>query len=329
MNDEKFELTISDLAGSGTYYADIADELRARDTAQREALARLKADDEANGLEYGEALILIGQVLDCRSLEDLNAVRRYLNEFMDRYSLRPVPDVDLVQAEQQEARPATLYDAIKNAPRIAPTLQQEAQRAQAGEFKREDRYIVIKRKDLVALHRDAFGPTQVAIEAFYAGLRSIELQLPCRDHLVIEGDWPEYEPTWAAIQARVEGRAALATQPAAGDPVRVVVEPCEELSSSNLVGNRIDRMLTIGTRLYTDPPAAAHGDDAPGTVRVTADWLKKVHRDLDACQKVIWLAGCRPRVPSGFDPAYCEDAQARLKEIDEHIAHAQGDGGAA
>ncbi|WP_312374927.1 hypothetical protein [Pseudomonas oryzihabitans] len=69
--------------------------------------------------------------------------------------------------------------------------------------------------------------------------------------------------------------------------------------------------------------AAAHGDEAPGTVRVTADWLKMVRRDLDACQKVIWLAGCRPHVPGGFDPAYCEDAQARLKEIDEQIARAQ------
>jgi len=64
MNDEKFELTISDLAGSGTYYADIADELRARDTAQREALARVEAErDEArefmrinakSGMTYAE-----------------------------------------------------------------------------------------------------------------------------------------------------------------------------------------------------------------------------------------------------------------------------------
>lgn len=51
MSDEKFELTISDLAGSGTYYADIADELRARDAAQREALARVEAD----GLKHWQA----------------------------------------------------------------------------------------------------------------------------------------------------------------------------------------------------------------------------------------------------------------------------------
>lgn len=47
---------------------------------------------------------------------------------------------------------------------------------------------------------------------------------------------------------------------------------------------------------------------------VSTDWLKFIHRDLDACQKLIWanLRGC--------DPAYCEDAQARLAEIDAMLA---------
>lgn len=54
---------------------------------------------------------------------------------------------------------------------------------------------------------------------------------------------------------------------------------------------------------------------------VSVEQLKKIHRDLDACQKVIWLAGVRPR-GYGFDPAYCTDAQARLKEIETLIADA-------
>lgn len=41
--------------------------------------------------------------------------------------------------------------------------------------------------------------------------------------------------------------------------------------------------------------------------------LKKWHRDLDACQKVMWLRG-------GFDPAYCMDAQDCLKEMDSVLA---------
>lgn len=55
---------------------------------------------------------------------------------------------------------------------------------------------------------------------------------------------------------------------------------------------------------------------APGSVAVTVDQLKQIHRDLDACQKVIWLAGVKPR-GYGFDPAYVNDAQARLKEIEK------------
>lgn len=58
-------------------------------------------------------------------------------------------------------------------------------------------------------------------------------------------------------------------------------------------------------------------------VKVSLEWLKQVHRDLDACQKVIWLAGCRPQVPGGFDPAYVTGAQARLQEIVALIATGQ------
>lgn len=56
------------------------------------------------------------------------------------------------------------------------------------------------------------------------------------------------------------------------------------------------------------------------TISVQVDQLQKWYRDLDACQKVIWLAGCRPHVPNGFDPAYCEDAQASLAQMDVAMA---------
>ncbi|RRV35573.1 hypothetical protein EGI94_00240 [Stutzerimonas stutzeri] len=58
---------------------------------------------------------------------------------------------------------------------------------------------------------------------------------------------------------------------------------------------------------------------------VSVEQLKKIHRELDACQKVIWLAGCRPRVPNGFDPAYVTGAQEQLKVIEELLASAQPD----
>jgi hypothetical protein len=54
---------------------------------------------------------------------------------------------------------------------------------------------------------------------------------------------------------------------------------------------------------------------APGSVAITAAQLQSIHRDLDACQKVIWLAGTGPH-GFGFDPAYVNDAKARLGEIE-------------
>ena len=50
----------------------------------------IEEDYEANKAELGEALILITQVLDCRSIEDLNVLRRFLSVFVDRYSERPL-----------------------------------------------------------------------------------------------------------------------------------------------------------------------------------------------------------------------------------------------
>lgn len=54
---------------------------------------------------------------------------------------------------------------------------------------------------------------------------------------------------------------------------------------------------------------------------VSVDQLQKIHRELDACQKVIWLAGCGSR-GYGFDPSYVTGAQEQLKEIEAVIASA-------
>ena len=69
--------------------------------------------------------------------------------------------------------------------------------------------------------------------------------------------------------------------------------------------------------LYTAPQPSA-GVVVPDAITVSPDWLKQIHRDLDACQKLIWanLRGC--------DPAYCADAQARLAEIEEMLARLNG-----
>lgn len=83
-----------------------------------------------------------------------------------------------------------------------------------NQFKRESRYLVIKYGDLEKLYNEpkTYGPT------FGHALALVRPHLPKREFLVIESDWPEYEPTWRAIEARVTG------QPTEQDKAQGVVE---------------------------------------------------------------------------------------------------------
>ena len=73
------------------------------------------------------------------------------------------------------------------------------------EFKREPRYIVFKIKDL-----EAYCNTEAMVALQRIGDRVAEGR---RDHgkppfnaVVVEQDWPEFEPTWEAIEGRMTGK---------------------------------------------------------------------------------------------------------------------------
>lgn len=78
----------------------------------------------------------------------------------------------------------------------------------SNEFKREERYIVVKIKDALAVASDEGVTAKDAILDFIKawGIST------CKG-LVIEKDWPEYEPTWAAIERRVTGHAGAGFKP--------------------------------------------------------------------------------------------------------------------
>ena len=65
-----------------------------------------------------------------------------------------------------------------------------------SEFKREDRYIIIKRSDLkkvpVAYRSALVDP-----------MFSLLSHLPRRECVVVEHDWPEYHLVWAMIEHRM------------------------------------------------------------------------------------------------------------------------------
>lgn len=104
----------------------------------------------------------------------------------------------------------------------------------------------------------------------------------------------------------IELRAALATQPAGGEPVAWIIESpegCSPCKSINHFKHMAERYAAVGwsvTPLYAAPPAAAHGDD---TRRI--DWL--------AC---TWrLGGKLPDVDHGS-----------FREVIDAAMRAQGDG---
>lgn len=72
---------------------------------------------------------------------------------------------------------------------------------------RENRYLVVKRKDILAhLTKAEEHQLGLLIEKIADGRKlQGKRELNC---VVVESDWPEYEPTWAMIEARVDSKEA-------------------------------------------------------------------------------------------------------------------------
>ena len=67
-------------------------------------------------------------------------------------------------------------------------------------FKREDRYIVFKKSDLDSEQLRILNNWKrtVTKQRFENGKDVLTA-------VIVESDWPEFEPTWDAIQTRMEG----------------------------------------------------------------------------------------------------------------------------
>lgn len=87
-----------------------------------------------------------------------------------------------------------------------------------NDFRREDRYVVLKRSDLQkhAAVTDLYALDRI-LEVVALG-RAAEGKQPTQQYVVVAADWPEYEVVWELIRARVEGQepaAAGGSQPVA------------------------------------------------------------------------------------------------------------------
>lgn len=118
-------------------------------------------------------------------------------------------------------------------------------------FKREDRYVVIKRSDLdklSPLDRDIVQSNLEHIQAILFGWN-----VPERECLVIESDWPEYASAWAAIEARVTGKS-MATAKPAGYISNTGLARLKAGRTAALSRARTNRMTNA---LYLDPDCAS------------------------------------------------------------------------
>jgi hypothetical protein len=151
------------------------------------------------------------------------------------------------------------------------------------EFQREDRYIVIKRKDLekvpAAYRKDLVDP-----------LPWLQVHLPRRECLVIESDWPEYEPVWAMVEARMTG----APMPPAGGEVKEIggidVAAASVLrfwaeDAHNIRCVRAEDFDAHLTRLQAENAALQHRLNVADQL---VDDLKKDKERLDALEANFW-----------------------------------------
>jgi len=88
-------------------------------------------------------------------------------------------------------------------------------------FRREERFIVVKRKHLNALQ-------ETALRAHMA-----RLDIGTVECVVVESDWPEYQTVWGMIEDRVTGRPAMPDQGKLDDRPDIPGDPLAKVMSYN------------------------------------------------------------------------------------------------
>ncbi|MCO7567795.1 hypothetical protein NJI34_00110 [Pseudomonas sp. S 311-6] len=181
------------------------------------------------------------------------------------------------------------------------------------EFQREDRYIVIKRSDLDKLSpidRDLALSSLEHVDSIMAAW-----DCPARKCLVIESDWPEYEPTWAAIEARVTGKPAEQHQ---GEPVtlpsRINEMTADWREYRKAVGWNacLDEIAKLGP-LYARPAPVQQGET------VAYALAEKVREDLDrqACPNA-WMVIAYESVVQNYTHADPGEVERLREGISKH-----------
>lgn len=107
-------------------------------------------------------------------------------------------------------------------------------------FKREERYIVFKLSDVERYLTDKDRANIAMMKMEIDAGRDCANKPPFKG-LIVEADWPEYEPTWRAIEARVTGAQAHPA-PSVPDGWKLVpIEPTQEMIN-HVIDGRLDAL---------------------------------------------------------------------------------------
>lgn len=175
-------------------------------------------------------------------------------------------------------------------------------------MEREHRYIVIKLKDVEAMgNMDAYRVLH-NIGRQVQNFRAANGKPPL-ECVVVESDWPEYEPTWAAIAARMDGTAPeasawLVEAPEGGyGPRKYAIYRGQHQNNPDTPAFFVDEaarrsykvtpLYPLATALSPQPQQAAvvpEGLNVPDDLRAEG-WAVAVHNDyrLNGEAHTFWL----------------------------------------
>lgn len=161
----------------------------------------------------------------------------------------------------------------------------------AQQFIREHRYIVVKAKDLASV------PQELQDE-FIAALKKVDAITPARQCVVVESDWPEYEPTWKMIEARC-GVKQTPTEVSGGWSI-------PEWSKQDDLGGRVPSDVRVALNEAYQAGARAGTTECR---EFMAAFIEPQSKELAASIRANWNPawGNDPKSASKQDNYYCED----------------------
>ena len=195
------------------------------------------------------------------------------------------------------------------------------------EFEREERYIVFKLSDL---GNSLKGDEIRRLAREYAEQRRLRGKPPL-ECAVVESDWPEYEPTWRAIEARVAGERLAPSMPS----------PDIYVSDT---GHAWDAKLNPELRHspnatpYWAQPSPSFADAYQGAMEDVAIWKKRALEAEDLNRKFVAEingpaytrepAQPSPSVPEGFSREELEAVVAGLDTYEKtvNVGNVTGEG---